>query len=418
MAEGRETMVNAAEGRTVVARLRLATLVFFGIFVFASTFSIAISQISLSITVLLWMALCLLDPTFRPGRLLLAFPLAAFILVSIISSLLSGAPSAALGNLKNYLLFVIVWLTASLAAHGSVRRNVYGVLLVSGTGSALFGVVIYFLGMGRGSLERTPGSFSNSMTFGGIMMLLLSLYSAVSIARGIPRRLRIFSIIAAAAASAALLLTQTRSSWLGMFVSGIVILVVLRRRWIPVYLALVAAWVILAPGLYRDRIRTMFDPQFRTNIQRINMIKGGVSIFREHPVIGTGPVDLGDIYREHMPPEAVHVHGHMHNIFLHVAVTLGTLGLAAFVWLLVAIFRIVGKNLRLDLPPPGRALTAGSLGAMTGFIVNGMFDWNFGDAEVLTMMLIIVGLNAAVYREYGAGLSAAPLDSRPEGSVY
>ena len=410
--------MNAAEGRPVVARLRLATLMFFGIFVFASTFSIAVSQISLSITVLLWTALCVLDPAFRPGQLVLALPLAAFTLVSIISSLLSGDPAAALGNLKNYLLFVIVWLTASLAAQGSVRRNVYGILLVSGTGSAVFGVVIYFLGMGRGSLDRTPGSFSNEMTFGGIMMLLLSLYSAVSIARGIPRRLRIFSIIAAAAASAALLLTQTRSSWLAMFVSVIVILAVLRRRWIPVYLVLVVAWVMLAPGAYRDRIATIWDHRFRTNVQRINLVKGGISIFREHPVIGTGPVDLGDIYREHMPPEAVHVHGHMHNIFLHVAVTLGTLGLLAFVWLLGAIFRIVGRNLRLDLPPPGRALTAGSLGAMTGFIVNGLFDWNFGDAEVLTMMLIIVGLNAAVYRERCAGLSAAPLDPRPDKRVY
>ena len=198
-----------------------------------------------------------------------------------------------------------------------------------------------------------------------------------------------------------------------MFVSGIVLLVVLRRRWVPVYIAVLALLVLLGPSAYRDRITTMFDPQYRTNVQRINMMRGGASIFREHPVIGTGPVDLGDIYREHMPPGAVHVHGHMHNIFLHVAVTLGAVGLAAFVWLLAAMFIIVGRNLRLDLPPPERALTAGSLGAMTGFIINGLFDWNFGDAEVLTMMLIIVGLNAAVYREYGSGLSTAPLDRQP-----
>jgi len=402
--------MNAADGRPAVVRLRQATLLFFGIFIFTSTFSIAANQISLGITVLLWTALCILDPSCRPGRLLLALPLAAFTLVSLVSSLLCGDPAAAIGNLRNYLLFVTVWLVASLVSDGSVRSKAYGVLLVSGTGSALYGIVIYFLGMGRGGLERTPGTFSNSMTFGGIMMLLLSLYSAVSIAAGIPRRQRIFSIIAAAAAYSALLLTQTRSSWLAMFVSGIVILAVLRRRWIPLFIAAIAALVLLGPDTYRDRISTILDPGFRTNVQRINLAKGGVSIFREHPVIGTGPVDLGDIYREHMPPEAVHVHGHMHNIFLHVAVTLGTVGLAAFVWLLASMFVIVGRNLRLDLPPPERALTAGSLGAMTGFIVNGMFDWNFGDAEVLTMMLIIVGLNAAVYRARGAGLSAAPLD--------
>jgi O-antigen ligase len=402
-----------ADGRTAVFRLRQATLLFFGIFVFTSTFSIAANQTSLGITVLLWAALCLFDRSLRPGWLPLALPLAAFTAISIISSLLSGDPADAIGNMKNYILFVTVWLAASLAADRPVREKIYFVLLVSGTGSAVYGVVIYFLGMGRGSLGRTPGTFSNEMTFGGIMMLLLSLYAGVSVAPRIPRRLRIYSITAAAAASTALLLTQTRSSWLAIFVSGIAILAVLRRRWIPIYIAAVVAFVLLAPEAYRDRIKTIWDPQYRTNVQRINMIRGGTSIFMEHPVIGTGPVDLGDIYKEHMPPGAVHVHGHMHNIFLHVAVTLGAIGLAAFVWLLAAMFIIMGRNLRLDLPPPERALTAGSLGAMTGFIVNGLFDWNFGDAEVLTMMLIIIGLNAAMYRGCGGGVSTAPLDRQP-----
>ena len=402
--------MTGADGRPAVVRLRQAALVFFGIFVFTSTFSIAISQISLSVTVLLFAALCLLDRSFLPGRLPIAIPFALLTLISVISSLLSSDPSDAFGNMKNYLLFVTVWLAASLAAGRSVRQKIYIVLLVSGTGSALYGIIIYFMGMGRGGLSRTPGTFSNEMTFGGIMMLLLSLYMAVSVAPRISREMRISSIAAAAVSFSALVLTQTRSSWLAMFVSGLVILAVLRRRWIPAYLAVLAALILLGPSAYRERITTMFDPQFRTNIQRINMIRGGISIFREHPVLGTGPVDLGEIYRKHMPPEAVHVHGHMHNIFLHVAVTLGSLGLAAFIWLLVSMFRIVGRNLRLDLPPPGGALAAGSLGAMTGFIVNGMFDWNFGDAEVLTMMLIIVGLNAAAFNGIIAGRVAAPLD--------
>jgi O-antigen ligase len=392
-----------ATARTPVLWLYRATILFFLVFIFTSTFSIAANQISLSVTVVLWITLCLIDRSFRPGRLSLAIPLAAFILVSVVSAILSGDPAHAFGNMKNYILFVTVWLTASLAAERRVRGWAINVLLVSGAGSALYGVVIYFMGRGRGSLERTPGTFSNEMTFGGIMMLLLSLFTAMSIAGGIPRRSRIISIIAAAIAAAALVLTQTRSSWLAMFISGLFIFFFLRRRWVPFFMAAVAVLVLLGPEAYRDRVRTIFDPQFRTNVQRINMVRGGISIFREHPAIGTGPVDLGDIYREHMPPEAVHVHGHMHNIFLHVAVTTGALGLAAFVWMLVAMFRIVGRSMRLDLPPPCGALAAGSAGALAGFIINGMFDWNFGDAEVLTMMLIIVGMSAAISREYGEG---------------
>lgn len=398
-ADGRGAGAEGAGIRPAVSLLRRATLVFFAIFVFSSTFSIAISQISLGITFLLWVPLIALHRPSRPGWLPLALPFAAFTLVTVVSALLCGDRADAFGNMKNYLLFITVWLTASLAADGRVREKVYWILLVSGAGSALYGIVIYFLGMGRGGLKRTPGTFSNEMTFGGIMMLLLSIFAAMSVTPGITRRSRISSIVAAVIAFTALVLTQTRSSWLAMAVSGMVIVAVFRKRLIPVYIAAVVALALLAPEPYRDRISSIWDLHFRTNVQRIEMIKGGLSIFREHPVIGTGPVDLGEIYSRHMPPGAVYVHGHMHNIFLHVAVTLGSVGLATFVWLLAAMFVTVGRNLRLDLPPPGKGLAAGSLGAMTGFIINGLFEWNFGDAEVLTMLLIIIGLSAAVYRD-------------------
>jgi O-antigen ligase len=100
-----------------------------------------------------------------------------------------------------------------------------------------------------------------------------------------------------------------------------------------------------------------------------------------------------------MPSGAVHVHGHMHNIFLQVAVTLGSIGLAAFVWLLVSILRMTAGLFRSALPPPERAWAAGSLGATAGFIVNGLFEWNFGDAEVLTLWLILIGSCAALRRD-------------------
>jgi len=349
----------------------------------------------------LWVLLCLLDRRSWPGWLPLALPFAVFTAVSAVSALLSGDPGDAFGNMKNYLLFVVVWLTASLAADSRVRENVYGVLLVSGSGSALYGIALFILGKGRGGLHRTPGTFSNEMTFGGIMMLLLTLFAAMSVAPGIRRRLRIFSVAASLFAFTALLLTQTRSSWLAMAVSGLVIAAVFRKRLVPAYILALVAMALLAPQPYRDRISSIWDPDFRTNVQRIEMIKGGLSIFREHPVIGTGPVDLGEIYRRHMPPGAVYVHGHMHNIFLHVAVTLGAVGLAAFIWLLSAMSWMMIRTLRLDLPPPAKGLVSGAVAAMAGFIVNGLFEWNFGDAEVLTMMLIIVGLSAAAFREAG-----------------
>jgi len=379
--------------------LRRVMVVVFAVFVFSSTFSIAATQTSLALGVVIWAATVALDGRLRPRRTMIDIPLLCFVALSLVSTALSSDPAGAAWNLRNYLLFVVVWYTASCAADRAIRTGIYIVLAVSAFGSAVYGIARFLLGMGEGTLGRTPGSFSTAMTYGGIMMLLLSVTASLAIAPGIGRRIRALSIAAAAACAAALWFSFTRSSWVGMFVSAVVILAVLRRRWIAPVLALIAVGVLLLPAAQRQRVTSIWDPAYRTNVQRIEMLRGGASIFLDHPVFGTGPIDLGEIYRAHMPPGAVHVHGHMHNIFLHVAVTLGALGLAAFIWLLASIVRSTAVLLQLDLPPPERAWIAGCLGAAAGFIVNGLFEWNFGDAEVLTLWLILIGSCAALRRE-------------------
>lgn len=398
----------SGDRRAGLARItgRAATIAF-ALFVFSSTFSIAASQTSLGLGVLLWAAAATLDPRLRPFRTPVDLPILVFVAVSLVSAALCHDPASALWNLRDYLLFVVIWFTAAIAADGGVRRRLYAVLAVSTFGTALYGVAKFLLGRGGGTLGRTPGSLSNAMTFGGVIMLLLSVTAAVAIAPGTGRRGRALSIAAAATAAPALWFSFTRSSWIGMLVSMLVILAVLRRRWIVPALIMLAAGYMLLPEAQRARVNTIWDPGYRTNARRIHMLKGGLSIFLEHPVIGTGPVDLKPIYREHKPPEADRVYGHLHNIFVHVAATLGTAGLAAFVWLLVSIVRMTAGPLRLDLPPPERGWAAGCLGAAAGFIVNGLFEWNFGDAEVLTIWLILIGSCAALLRGRGRpGLTA------------
>ena len=88
------------------------------------------------------------------------------------------------------------------------------------------------------------------------------------------------------------------------------------------------------------------------------------------------------------------------NDFLQIAVQMGIVGLAAFVILLVSFFRLMARNLRLDLPPGERAFVVGSIAALAGFIVNGLFEWNFGDAEVVTLLYAIIGANLALSLEH------------------
>jgi O-antigen ligase len=385
------------EGPAAESRISAVLIFFLGCFLFFSTFSIAGTQISLTLAILAWVILAAFGRSPRPSRTLLDIPILFFVLSVLLSVIFSEERMASFLNLKNLPLVVIIYLFGFLVRDPRDARGLFIVLLVSGAASSLFGIAIFFLGRGGGFMGRTPGSFSTAMTFGGITLLLCSLFSALAAGRGIGRRMRLACMGAAAASLTALFLTFTRSSWLGMFVSLIAILAILRKKFLIPFLAAVVIFVMLLPKPYRDRVTSIWDLQHRTTVQRIEMIKGGWSIFKEHPVFGVGTMDLAPLYERHKPPEAVHVHGHMHNIFVQVAVTTGTVGLAAFCYLLISFFRLLAGNLGAGLPPPLKAWTAGSIGALAGFITNGLFEWNFGDAEVVMMLYFIIGSNLALF---------------------
>ena len=175
-----------------------------------------------------------------------------------------------------------------------------------------------------------------------------------------------------------------------------IILLLQRRRLLPVCFALLLLFYLLMPAPYKGRIESIWDPGYRTNVHRLQMIEGGWRIFKEHWIIGVGPIDLAELYEEQKPEGTVHVFGHLHNNFINVAVTLGVIGLTAFLYLWYAFFRLMMGNLRSGIPPPERAWVAGSIGALAGFLVNGLFEWNFADAEVITLIYIIIGSNVAI----------------------
>jgi O-antigen ligase len=365
-------------------------------FVFFATFSIAGAQTALGASVLLWLVFVLRGRIPGPHRTPIDRPVILFIAACAAASLLSPDRTASLRGLKNLLLISVVYIVAYCVRTRRAARNLFLVLLVSGTASSLFGVAVYLLGRGEGTLGRSPGTFSTAMTFGGILCIVASLFVAVAIGGSLVSRARLAAWFAGASSLTALFFTFTRSSWVGMIAAAAVILSILRRRWLVPFSVALVAFALLLPPPYRDRIESIWNPAYRTNVQRIELLRGGWDIFKEHPLFGVGMHDLAELYRAHMPPGAVHVHGHLHNNFLQIAVQTGVIGLAAFAYLLVSFFILLAGNVKRDMPLPERAFAVGSLAALTGFVVNGLFEWNFGDAEVVTMLYLVIGANLAL----------------------
>jgi len=132
------------------------------------------------------------------------------------------------------------------------------------------------------------------------------------------------------------------------------------------------------------------------------MFDAGLTMLRSHPVTGVGLGGVKRLYPTYAPPEAVRRHtSHLHNTPLQIAVERGLVGLALWFWIFAAFFARAWGVLRRV---PGdavadRALVVGALAAVTAFLVAGLFEYNFGDTEVLLVTLSVMALPFVVERD-------------------
>jgi hypothetical protein len=93
-------------------------------------------------------------------------------------------------------------------------------------------------------------------------------------------------------------------------------------------------------------------------------------------------------YRNYAQAEALMQRtGHLHNSALRILVELGVAGLLVRLWIWAAFFTEAVRLLR-RLPAAAigeRALVAGSIAAITAFLVAGTSEYNFGDSEVVML---------------------------------
>jgi O-antigen ligase len=197
-----------------------------------------------------------------------------------------------------------------------------------------------------------------------------------------------------------LALTFTRSAWIGFVVALGVVFAVRKRVLLSVLVAALVLVYVLAPAGFQDRITSIVDLKHERNVERVYMWKAGFEIFKDHPLVGVGLMDLSEIYDRYRPPEAREDHGHFHNIFIQVAAARGAVGLVAFFYLLWAMGAAIWRGFRLsrEESPFAGALALGAFGAYLGFIVSGLFEWNFGDSEVIMLVYFLVGIGIASTR--------------------
>jgi O-antigen ligase len=387
----------------------------FGAFVLGLGLSITLSETALVLLTVLWFWR-LRDPLARAAAPWpLWQPVLAFSAVTLVSALASGHPAAALGACKGLLLIATLYVTADTLVGPEDGLRILSALLVVVAVAAAVGILQTVACPGSAPDYGSPawlyhrcyrarGFFSIYMTLAGVLNLVLlanlpRILPGAAFARWLPLPWLV--------SLGGLLATYTRGAWLG-FAAGVLTLFPATRkgRWLLLGGLVVLGLAMLAgPQHLRQRFLTMGDPDDPTVRERVYMWRSGLTMWRQHPVLGLGPGGVKREYERFALPEAVKKRtGHVHNAPLQILVERGVLGLLAWGWVWVAFYAEAIRRLR-RLPAEAiaeRALLVGSIAAITGFLIGGLSEYNFGDSEVVMVAWVIMALPWAVREEPSA----------------
>ena len=366
---------------------------------FMVTLTTGIAPMGIATGLLAFVTLLAFIPGSRPAwpRTPVLWPMLGWLAAMALASTFALDPQASWPRLSKAIMPLIVPIVAIQARDTRTGRRALAAYLVATGLVAVFGLGVW-VQHGASFESRARGLSGHYMTFAG--QLLLEIPVALAIAFNThARRWRVGALVAAGLACLALAATFTRSAWLGLFTSCVVLLGTL---WVPglVLLALcaAAAWW-LAPGAWGARLHSITDPHNLWNQQRVYMWDAGLRMFRDHPLTGVGLQDLHALYDQYRAPEATERAGHLHNAYVQIAATMGLVGLAAFAWLYSALLRTAWSTLgmwqgftrRVRANGLAAAVPLGVTAALVGFLVAGAFEWNFGDEELLYHLYALVG---------------------------
>jgi O-antigen ligase len=325
----------------------------------------------------------------------------ALVLSWTLSTLFAIEPQASLINMKKLLLLLIVYGFAWLTEDRKTLERLVKLLVVVGAIVAVYGITTYFFNYRLEEGYRVRATLSSTVTTAGIMLFLLTISLSLALSK-IPRRERVLFTAAGLLSFGCLLLTFTRGAWLGALAALPVIAVKSpsrSRRIIWGSIAILAV-VYLLSNQVEERVASVTQFGETSIAGRISMWLTATSMAQDHPAFGAGLMDLGRLYESYRRADSMFSSGHMHSNYFHVLAATGILGLAAFTWFLYSVCGVLVRNY-VRTPAGDRFLKAVCLGSLAGFcafILAGIFEWNFGDAEVVSTLFCLVGLSCACER--------------------
>lgn len=324
-------------------------------------------------------------------------PVALFLLAALASSGASVSPTLSLWGAYRIYVFGLLPLTAfallflltvQFSDEGSARKLEWAIM-ISG---ALVGFYALLQYAGLELFERMPkveggrpwSSLGNPLYTGSICMMSALLAWRK---RGAAARV-LFGLNLTG-----LLLSQSRSAWLGFLVAMGISFGLERHekqkgKWIFA-LCFISLLLFAFPQVFQ-RSKILLSLQESSNAARVEGWKAAVKIWKAHPWLGSGPDTFLSSFRNFNSLKYSRSSGHgvsqadAHNDFLQVAATMGVIGVFTYIGVLIFAVKLIQREVLSD--------QAGMALALVALFVQNQF--NFSSVSAFSWAAVMMGLLA------------------------
>ena len=306
--------------------------------------------------------------------------------------LLSYAPSLSLRFLFYHIsaaLCVLVTVSAVRTEGDLKRLTAGGAVCVAVSGA--YGIVQRMQGIevnasfvdlkvNAGMPGRVYSFFDNPNTFAEVLILLLPLVLALVLSS----RHLVSKAVAAGifvVGVAALGMTYSRASWVGIACAMVVMVFLWKPKLIPAFVLLCCLAVPFLPTTIWNRILTIANPADSSTASRVPLYQAALEVIRHRPISGAG---LGTAatqayIRDYNLYHAEAPFVHSHNFYLEIWIQAGLLGVVGFVSSMLWNIKRSAHAVRHCGSSAARTITCGAASALCGAMVCGLADylWNY-----------------------------------------
>ncbi len=295
------------------------------------------------------------------------------------------------------------------------KRQLTAVLVCAGLGlavAALYGCYQGYVGvevvasqqdltLNKDMPGRIYAFFDNPNNFAEVLVLLTPLTGALTLnARS--WRGRLLGLVALGLDIAAIGLTYSRSSWLGLVLAVVIFLVLMDWRFLPAMVVLGLAAIPILPESILNRILTIGNMEDSSARYRLAIWEDTGRLLKDYGLTGTGLGNdvMGRVFRHYPTLYDGNYPIHTHNNYLQMWGETGFFGLLAFLGLLLGqikeglrAFRRADKALRRIL--------AAALGSFVGILAVSVVEYTWFYPRNMFLFWFLFGVIASCIKLVG-----------------